>query len=67
MSFSIEQLRDLRIERGLSQQALADALRVGRRTVIRWEHGEAEPTALGLAALEQWAAAGTNGSKKRGR
>jgi transcriptional regulator with XRE-family HTH domain len=67
MSFTLTRLRELRKSRGLSQQALADELRVGLRTVARWERDEAEPSRLALLALEQWAAAGTNGSKKRGR
>jgi transcriptional regulator with XRE-family HTH domain len=65
MSFTLGQLRDLRKARKLSQQQLADALRVGRRTIQRWENGESEePYPLQMAALEQWAAAGTNGKRK---
>lgn len=37
----------------ISQQDLADHLGVGRRTLQRWEHGEAEPPAM---RLFQWAA-----------
>lgn len=37
----------------ISQQDLADRLGVGRRTLQRWEHGEAEPPAM---RLFQWAA-----------
>jgi transcriptional regulator with XRE-family HTH domain len=64
MSFTLTRLRELRKSRGLSQQALADELRVGLRTVARWERDEAEPSRLALLALEQWAAAGTNGKRK---
>jgi transcriptional regulator with XRE-family HTH domain len=61
MNFSIKRLRRLRKESGLSQQELADLLRIGRRTLIRWEKGESTPTALGLKAWREWA--GTIGAQ----
>lgn len=38
------QLLQLREERGVSQQELADALNVSRQTIARWENGECEPS-----------------------
>lgn len=35
-------LKELRIERGLTQQQLADCLDVDRTTVMKWERGERE-------------------------
>ena len=35
-------LKELRIERGLTQQQLADYLDVDRTTVMKWERGERE-------------------------
>ena len=43
------QIRQLRQERGWSQQALADKLGVNRTTVVRWEAGEVKA----IAALER--------------
>ncbi|MBI3446791.1 MAG: helix-turn-helix transcriptional regulator [Magnetospirillum sp.] len=40
-------------ELGISQDGLATALRVGRRSVQRWEAGDAYPSGL---RLFQWAA-----------
>jgi len=40
-------IRALRKERGLSQEALAQALEVSRQAVTKWEHGESL-RALGL-------------------
>jgi transcriptional regulator with XRE-family HTH domain len=37
----------------ISQQDLADRLGIGRRTLQRWEHGDAEPPAM---RLFQWGA-----------
>jgi DNA-binding transcriptional regulator YiaG len=47
------QLKRIRLERGLSQQALADALGVTRNTVVRWEMGRhpIPPMAVKLLAL----------------
>lgn len=36
-------LREARKDAGLTQQHMADHLDVGRRTVLGWERGEAEP------------------------
>jgi transcriptional regulator with XRE-family HTH domain len=66
MSFTVNHLRRLRLERGLSQQALAELLGVDRRTVVRWEMGQSEPSDLYRVTIDRWMG-GTNGSKKRGR
>ena len=48
-----QRLRELRAERGLSQEALADALSVSRQTVSKWETGAVHPSADNLARLSQ--------------
>ena len=37
-----KRLKELRIDKGLTQQQLADALKVDRTTVMKWELGERE-------------------------
>lgn len=48
-----EALRDLRTERGLSQQQLAQMLYVDRSTVARWENGSRLPNAEMLFRLSE--------------
>ena len=49
---TIEQrIRSLRKERGLSQEALAEALGVSRQAVTKWEDGSALPSTANLLAL----------------
>ncbi len=45
------QVPALRMELGLSQEALAQALGVSSRTVARWEGGAATPSPLALTRL----------------
>ena len=45
-------IRQLRQERGWSQQALADKLGVNRTTVVRWEAGEVKAIAALAGLLE---------------
>lgn len=45
------QVPALRMELGLSQEALAQALGVSSRTVARWEEGAATPSPLALTRL----------------
>ena len=45
-------IRQLRQERGWSQQALADRLGVNRTTVVRWEAGEVKAIAALAGLLE---------------
>lgn len=44
-------LRETRRHRGWTQEMLADASLIGRRTVIRWEKGETQPEPAQLAAV----------------
>ena len=37
-----KRLRELRLEKGLTQQQLADEFKVDRTTVMKWEIGERE-------------------------
>lgn len=46
-----ESLRQLRMEKGLSQQQLSDALRVDRSTVAKWESGSRLPDADMISLL----------------
>lgn len=48
-----EALRRLRIEKGFSQQRLADALHVDRSTVAKWESGDRLPDAVMLSLLSE--------------
>ncbi|KKK69879.1 hypothetical protein LCGC14_2929640 [marine sediment metagenome] len=47
------QIRQLRQERGWSQQALADRLGVNRTTVVRWEAGEVKAISALMVLLEE--------------
>lgn len=49
-----EALRDQRIEKGISQQTLADTLGKSQMAVWQWEAGRVSPR---LASLEAWSAA----------
>lgn len=46
-----ERIRQLRKERGLSQEALAAALEVSRQAVTKWEDGSSLPSTANLFAL----------------
>ena len=46
------QIRQLRQDRGWSQQALADRLGVNRTTVVRWEAGEVKAISALMVLLE---------------
>lgn len=51
---SIEQrIRNIRAERGVSQEALAELLDVSRQTVSKWETGQVRPSADNLTRLSQ--------------
>ena len=49
-----EKLVALRTSRGLSQEALADALGVSRQAIGKWENGQAMPELPGLIALSRF-------------
>lgn len=44
-------IRELRLERGLSQEALAEQLGVSRQAVTKWESGTSAPSTAKLLAL----------------
>ena len=48
-----ERIRQLRTERGLSQEALAEALNVSRQAVAKWERGTSLPSTANLLALSR--------------
>ncbi|TLG77247.1 DUF5680 domain-containing protein [Culicoidibacter larvae] len=48
-----EQLVELRIERGMSQEFLAEKIGVSRQAVAKWELGQAYPDFLNLLALSK--------------
>ena len=47
----VEKIRELRLERGASIQAVADSLGVSPQAVGKWERGEANPSAMQLPVL----------------
>lgn len=49
-------IRTLRKERGLSQEALAQALEVSRQAVTKWEDGSSLPSTANLFALSGFSA-----------
>ncbi|MDO4926072.1 MAG: helix-turn-helix transcriptional regulator [Turicibacter sp.] len=49
-----EKLRKLRIARKLSQEQLADELRVSRQAISNWELGESTPDTENLVALSDY-------------
>lgn len=46
-------IRTVRVEQGISQEALAELLEVSRQTVSKWENGQVRPSAENLARLSQ--------------
>lgn len=52
LTFS-ERLRRFRVDRGLSQQDLADQLGVGKITVLRWENDTSKPSPLAATRLKE--------------
>lgn len=44
-------IKQLRTERGISQEALADVLDVSRQAVAKWESGTSKPSTANLLAL----------------
>lgn len=51
--FFAETLKKLRIDKGFSQQELADRLYVARSTVTRWENGSRLPDAMMISRLSE--------------
>lgn len=52
--FFAERLRDLRVERGLKQSALAEALGTTQRRISYWETGKVEPDLLSLCKIAEF-------------
>lgn len=46
-------IRDIRVEQGISQEALAEIVNVSRQTISKWENGTVSPSAENLAALSK--------------
>ena len=53
MKFS-ERLRELRIERNLSQMELAQKTGISQSAIARWELNKTEPTATALITLSRF-------------
>ncbi|MBQ9756346.1 MAG: helix-turn-helix transcriptional regulator [Clostridia bacterium] len=51
MDIFCERIKELRIEKGLSQKALANALGTTNSTVCDWERGRSEPDLLTLKKI----------------
>lgn len=49
-----EKLKKLRKARGLSQEQLADQLKVSRQAISKWELGESTPDTGNLVALRDY-------------
>lgn len=49
-----ERLIQLRTQRGLSQEELAEALNVSRQTIGKWENGQVQPELPGLLAISRF-------------
>ena len=49
-----ERLKDLRIEKGLSQMQLAINLGIRQSAIAKWELGKTEPTASAIIAIAKY-------------
>lgn len=54
MNYFSKNLKELRIEKGLSQQELAQILNVTQSTVAKWESGDREPNFSILIELSNY-------------
>lgn len=50
--FSPNAVKKLRVKHELSQEVFAQHLNISKRTLQKWERGEASPTGAGLKILE---------------
>ena len=50
---TVTKIRELRIQKGLTQKQVADALSVSRPAVIYWEQGKTQPSAKYIKALSR--------------
>ena len=46
-----KRLKELRIENGISQQAIADKLNIARISYLHWEQGKTEPSINNICLL----------------
>lgn len=46
-----QRIRSIRVEQGISQEALAELMDVSRQTISKWENGQVRPSADNLARL----------------
>ena len=53
----VQYLRAVRAWAGLTQEELAAQLEVGKRSLTRWESGDADPSPRGMEAIATWAQA----------
>ena len=53
MDFS-ERIKELRIERSLSQMQLAKACNISQSAIAKWELGKTEPTASAIIVLAEF-------------
>ena len=49
-----DRLKELRIDRGLSQMQLAKELNLSQSAVAKWELGKTEPTASAIIAVAKY-------------
>ena len=49
-----ERLKEMRLEKGLTQQQLADVLKVDRTTVLKWETDGREPSFAMLVQIARF-------------
>ena len=49
-----DRLKELRVERGISQMQLAKELKLSQSAVAKWELGKTEPTASAIIAVAKY-------------
>ena len=63
---SAEDIKRLRLELGLSQNELAQKLRIAPSCIYRWESGRARPSRMSLERLNRFFARAEREEKQRG-
>ncbi len=48
-----KEIKQVRVSLGCSQEALADIIGIGTRTIARWEHNESHPHQLAIEKLKR--------------
>ena len=54
MSIFKERLRELRLEKGLSQRQLAESLEMKHANISRWESGLQDPTSVNIIKIARF-------------